>query len=489
MQNDDKSLRPVDKSMQKTNSAKTNKSMQNDDNSLRPVDKSAEKTNKSMQQVNESLQKGDRSSQRVSMQEVDNLPLPPLDIFVHKFNKPMQNFDKSIQKIDKSMQQVGKSMHFKTNIEEPITESDQEVMIVDGPVGKDIKERLQMSERNPLLTTVLDVLTESEDYKKAHPKDKIVQARVECISCPLMAHQDHVSLDIPSKHCLRHYFGPSSTACWLPDILIHSFGLLCTHRNHHDNMIFYDVAQIVSAKDMESLKDAVGRPSSLLQDNPKVNEIIVLATGNRHYVVLQLLVEQKHCVVYDGMRTTNMRGWSDVTKMLFWKFGIHKMSNMDAVSVVEKLDTLAPNRNWSISQDPKICGLQHDSHSCGPIAMLIITSLFHTAKDKGSMHLSQFHPGNMNKQQWRENVSNLFKTYIGFAWGNLYSQKIIPLEQRRNIYDFHVGEQCNNFLDEKSITRKKAPSNSEQPSNSEAPTEDQSTTVPLRRSARNLSKR
>ena len=172
MQNDDKSLRPVDKSMQKTNSAKTNKSMQNDDNSLRPVDKSVEKTNKSMQQVNESLQKGDRSSQRVSMQEVDNLPLPPLDIFVHKFNKPMQNFDKSIQKIDKSMQQVGKSMHFKTNIEEPITESDQEVMIVDGPVGKDIKERPQMSERNPLLTTVLDVLTNQRTTRRHIPRTK-----------------------------------------------------------------------------------------------------------------------------------------------------------------------------------------------------------------------------------------------------------------------------------------------------------------------------
>ena len=478
VQDSDKSVQESNKSVQESNKSvqESNKSVQESNKSVQDSNKSVQDSNKSVQKPGKSVQESDKSVQESNklMQESDKL-VQHSNKLVQKPSKLVQDneelreslnaFHKSLQRDDTMWQKqamrpslgtqdIQLQAHELVGTEKPLENmdgmthhdnDDESIVVVEEEEETDYEIEREFDTEAPMLCTVLRFLTASDKYQKAEPKDRVLQVRIYCVTCPVLRNR-RVSLDIPSKYCLRHYFGPSSTA-WLPDILVHSFGVLSAHWHHRENVVFYDVARNLASSSLNDMRKVVGRPSLLIKKNPKINELIVLAMANEHYVILQVLLPEKKTIVYDGMEKTNHKAWSNVTKFVLWKFGIQGLDNVTKPTIIKDTSKKKVTEKWVLVRDYKMIGIQRDSHSCGPIAILVIACLFHTSNDKENRNLSQLHPANMNRYQWRENAANLFRKYICFAWNNLYAQKYVDQEQRENICDINTEKQCNDFLD------------------------------------------
>ena len=303
----------------------------------------------------------------------------------------------------------------------------ESVIVVAAPKGTPVTSK--RNDNNPLLSTVLNVLVNSDGFRNAQAADKTLQVFMKCEICPDLFVNKDVLFNIPSGECLEHYFGENSRQ-WLPHSLVHTFGQLASHWNHSSTVIFYACMHNLSMATFLEISKIIGEISPVLKDNANIDEIVSLGFTGDHYAVIHILLSEKRAIVYDGMVTSTMDVWKNVVKYVLWKFGVQGLDNMDElIDERTKQKTEGIIDQWTISRDQTISGVQLDTHSCGPIAMLVIACLFQTRQSKmdDGTSLSQLHPANVPSKNWRSTACTLFKKFIEFTWTNMYSVKTIRI--------------------------------------------------------------
>ena len=288
----------------------------------------------------------------------------------------------------------------------------------------------------------------SDGFRNAQAADKTLQVFMKCEICPDLFVNKDVLFNIPSGECLEHYFGENSKQ-WIPHSLVHTFGQLASHWNHSSTGIFYACMHNLSMATFLEISKIIGEISPVLKDNANIDEIISLGFTGDHYAVIHILLSEKRAIVYDGMVTSTMDVWKNVVKYVLWKFGVQGLDNMDElIDERTKQKTEGIKDQWTISRDQTISGIQLDTHSCGPIAMLVIACLFQTRQRKmdGGTSLSQLHPANVPSKNWRSTACTLFKKFIEFTWTNMYSVKALPTADQQHVMDIHMTTQIRNFL-------------------------------------------
>ena len=179
-------------------------------------------------------------------------------------------------------------------------------------------------------------------YRLCHP-------RLVCEKCD--EHASSRSITVAEDN---YYEANLITEQWFFPDIVTTFGILCSHDAHRDNMI-YDDATLPSISNDPSKKKIVPLPK-------KIHTIVSIVFYQRHFAVMRLCLEKKRAYFYDGMAMP-LDNWTPHMKYILNRHGIDE-------------------EKWKIEPGTGNDGMdgilikQKDLSNCGPIACMVIWKLF-----------------------------------------------------------------------------------------------------------------
>ena len=154
---------------------------------------------------------------------------------------------------------------------------------------------------------------------------------------------------------------------FFPDMMT-TFGILCSHDVHRDDIIYIDATLPTT--------ETAPRSNRLEQLSPNVRTLVSVVFTNDHFAVMRLCLDTRRGYFYDGL-SWNVKNWSPHMKFILNRYGIDI-------------------HDWQISLGRGIDDMdgilikQIDTSNCGPIACMIIWKLFKPS----TINLQEIDPSN-----------------------------------------------------------------------------------------------
>ena len=162
---------------------------------------------------------------------------------------------------------------------------------------------------------------------------------------------------------------------FFPDIVT-TFGILCSHDAHRDDMIYADATLPSVVPDFSKKK--------ILPLPKQVHTIVSVVFNQRHYAVMRLRLDERRAYIYDGM-AKSMDNWKPHMKYILNKYGIQ-------------------GQKWQIGPGTGNDGMdgieieQKDQSNCGPIACMVLWKLF----KEEAINLQNINPADFREMSIRE---------------------------------------------------------------------------------------
>ena len=147
----------------------------------------------------------------------------------------------------------------------------------------------------------------------------------------------------------KYYVMNRVTKRWWDSDMVQTFGILCAHDAHRDDMVYIDVSVPTKAQHMKKSKS--------LELPKSVKHLVSILHRVNHFAVIRLDIQDQCAFIYDG-RPNSTSIWSDHFNYILNRYGFD-----------EKEWTLKRGQSSDLGGLPVV---QSDTYNCGPIACIIL---------------------------------------------------------------------------------------------------------------------
>ena len=229
---------------------------------------------------------------------------------------------------------------------------DDEIQSVTPPKKKNLPDRTDDAYREIFVdysvkkafelgfTTTIKV--DNEEYQRCHP-------HLVCHLCDQYAPSRVVTIAED-----RYYDLMANADRWYTVDMVTTFGVLCAHYAHRENIIYVDGTLPTVSK---------SRKKSAVEKLPQhIRTIVSVVYTNKHFAVMRLCLNEEKAYFYDGL-FWQITHWDNHMKHVLNRYGIKGTWEKVAGNTEHGLNGI------KVKQD--------DQSNCGPIACMVLWQLFH----------------------------------------------------------------------------------------------------------------